>query len=168
MGGSRWLARGAAAGAAGTTALNAVTYLDMVLRARPASSTPSDTVERLSGLVGVDVPGEGEERQNRVDGLAPLLGLATGVGVGVLLGAARAVGWRPRPWTEVLVASAVALVGANAPMTALGISDPRSWSAPDWVADVIPHLAYGIVAAGTLHAMADKSRSVARQLFSSG
>jgi hypothetical protein len=31
------LARGAAAGAAGTTALNAVTYLDMAVRARPAS-----------------------------------------------------------------------------------------------------------------------------------
>ncbi len=40
---------GAAAGAAGTTALNAVAYLDMAVRGRPASSTPEDTVERLSG-----------------------------------------------------------------------------------------------------------------------
>jgi hypothetical protein len=31
---------GAAAGAAGTTMLNTVTYLDMVARARPASTTP--------------------------------------------------------------------------------------------------------------------------------
>jgi hypothetical protein len=36
--------RGVAAGAAGTTALNAVTYLDMVLRGRGASSTPEESV----------------------------------------------------------------------------------------------------------------------------
>ncbi len=39
---------GAAAGAAGTTALNVVTYLDMAVRGRPASSTPEMTVEKLS------------------------------------------------------------------------------------------------------------------------
>ncbi|HEV7623003.1 MAG TPA: hypothetical protein VGO26_02625 [Amnibacterium sp.] len=39
---------GSAAGADGTTALNAVAYLDMVLRARPASSTPETSVERLA------------------------------------------------------------------------------------------------------------------------
>ena len=37
--GTRLLA-GIAAGAAGTTALNATTYLDMALRGRPASRTP--------------------------------------------------------------------------------------------------------------------------------
>jgi hypothetical protein len=36
---------GAAAGAAGTTALNTVTYLDMAVRGRPTSSTPEDIVE---------------------------------------------------------------------------------------------------------------------------
>ena len=39
-----WMLRGAAAGAAGTTALNVVTYLDMAVRGRPASSTPERTV----------------------------------------------------------------------------------------------------------------------------
>lgn len=38
---------GAAAGAAGTPALNAVTYADMVVRARAASSVPPDTVKKL-------------------------------------------------------------------------------------------------------------------------
>ncbi len=38
---------GAAAGAAGATALNALTYVDMAVRGRPASSTPETTVERL-------------------------------------------------------------------------------------------------------------------------
>jgi hypothetical protein len=54
--GASTLVRGAAAGAVGTTALNTATYLDMVLRARPASSTPQDTVEKLSDKAGVEVP----------------------------------------------------------------------------------------------------------------
>jgi len=66
---SRGALRGAAAGAAGTTALNAVTYLDMVLRGRGTSSTPEDTVEKLSDKIHVPVPGEGDERVNRVSGL---------------------------------------------------------------------------------------------------
>jgi hypothetical protein len=37
--------KGAMAGAAGTTALNAVTYMDMVVRGRGASSTPEQVVE---------------------------------------------------------------------------------------------------------------------------
>src|SRR5690349_11542744 len=70
--------RGAAAGAAGTTALNAVTYLDMTIRARAASSTPEASVEKLSDKLGIGIPGEGKERDNRVQGLGPLLGIATG------------------------------------------------------------------------------------------
>jgi hypothetical protein len=38
---------GAAAGAAGTTGLNAVTYMDMAGRGRPVSGAPEDTVDRL-------------------------------------------------------------------------------------------------------------------------
>ena len=53
----RALAIGAAAGAAGTTALNAVTYLDMALRGRPTSDTPEQTVRRLSEVTHVPVPG---------------------------------------------------------------------------------------------------------------
>ena len=32
-------------------------------------------------------------------------------------------------------------------MTALGVDDPRSWSASSWLSDLVPHLAYGAVAA---------------------
>jgi hypothetical protein len=35
-------------------------------------------------------------------------------------------------------------------MTVLGVTDPRSWAAEDWVADVIPHLAYGALTAVVL------------------
>jgi hypothetical protein len=81
-----WALRGAAAGAAATTALNAVTYLDMVVRGRGTSSTPEDTVEKLAGKAHVDIPGDEEKRQNRLQGLGPLTGLVAGVGVGVLAG----------------------------------------------------------------------------------
>ena len=77
-----WLLRGAAAGAAGTSALNAVTYLDMVVRGRGTSSTPEQTVELLAEKAHVQIPGDDEKRSNRVQGLGPLTGLAAGVGVG--------------------------------------------------------------------------------------
>lgn len=46
------LLRGAAAGAAGATVLNAVTYLDMAVRGRPSSSTPEQLVETATDKVG--------------------------------------------------------------------------------------------------------------------
>jgi hypothetical protein len=44
---------GLVAGAAGTTALNAITYLDMAIRGRPASDTPERTIERLSEVTHI-------------------------------------------------------------------------------------------------------------------
>lgn len=148
----RWSAvlRGAAAGAAGTTALNTVTYLDMVLRGRGTSSTPEDTVEKLSDIAGVAVPGEGDTRANRVSGLGALTGIASGVGVGVVLGIVRGAGWRPGFVPGTTAATLGALIGTNGPMTALGITDPPTWPASSWVSDVVPHLAYGAVTAAVL------------------
>ncbi len=145
----RGLLVGAAAGAAGTTALNAATYLDMVLRARPASSTPEKSVEKLAEAVGVPIPGDDEQRSARVAGLGPMLGIATGVGVGALVGVARAAGIRTGGVVGTLLAAGVALVASNAPMTALGVTDPRTWSLTDWASDVLPHLAYGAVTHAT-------------------
>jgi hypothetical protein len=150
MGGFRSALAGAAAGAAGTTALNAVTYLDMAVRARPTSSTPEDTVEKLADKAHVGIPGQGEDRDNRLAGLGPLSGIVTGVGVGTLLGLARQLGWRPSPVVGAVAATVLALVGANGPMTALGITDPREWNLDAWLSDVVPHVAYGAVTAATL------------------
>ncbi|MGI8433559.1 MAG: hypothetical protein ACR2LE_02305 [Nocardioidaceae bacterium] len=141
---------GAAAGAAGTTALNAVTYVDMALRGRPASSTPEETVKTLSERTGVPVPGEGDEQQNRISGLGPLTGLLAGVGVGALLGLTRAAGWRPGVSTATGAATVAALIGTNGPMTVLGVTDPRSWPASSWVADIVPHVAYAGVTVAVL------------------
>lgn len=141
--------RGAAAGAAGTTALDAVTYLDMAVRGRPASSTPEQSVEALSRRAGLPVPGDGDSRPNRVRGVAALLGLATGVTIGGLIGAVDAAAdgalGRLPLGTGGLLVGGVALVAANGPMAALGVSDPRDWSPADWLSDVVPHLAYGLV-----------------------
>jgi hypothetical protein len=157
----RALLAGAAAGAAGTTALNAVTYLDMALRGRAASSTPEDTIDRLAGIAGTTIPGEGEVRQHRVSGLAALTGLMTGVGVGALAGLLTTRLRLPLPMLSVLIGAA-AMAGSNIPMTALGVTDPRTWNATGWISDVIPHLAYGTVTAAVLTALTDGYPAVHR------
>jgi hypothetical protein len=147
-----WALRGAAAGAAGTTALNAVTYLDMATRGRGTSSTPEQTVEKLAEKAHVAIPGEGETRENRLQGLGPLTGLAAGVGMGVVVGLARAAGFRSQPLVGAALTTVGVLIGTNGPMTVLGITDPRTWSATDWISDVVPHLAYGAVVKTTMDA----------------
>jgi hypothetical protein len=151
---TRWLLHGAAAGAAGTTALDIVTYLDMAVRGRGASRTPERTVERIADKAHLPIPGDAETRGNRVSGLGPLLGLAMGVGGGAALGALRAAGLRPPlPVTAALTAGGV-MAAANGPMAVLGITDPRAWSTVDWLSDAIPHAAYGLVTAWTLRELA--------------
>ena len=147
-----WMLRGAAAGAAGSTALNAVTYLDMAVRGRGTSSTPEDTVEKLAETAHVPIPGEGDIRQNRVQGLGPLMGLVAGIGVGVLGGIVRASGYRSATPVGVTLTTLGVLVAANGPMTALGVTDPRTWSTTDWVSDLVPHLVYGVVVKTTMDA----------------
>ena len=146
---------GAAAGAAGTTALNAVSYVDMAVRGRPTSSTPEKTVEALSDKTGIPVPGDEDAEQNRVSGLGPLTGILAGVGIGGLLGVARAAGWRPRLATSAAAATFGALAGTNGPMTLLGVTDPRTWPAKSWIVDLVPHLAYGVVTAAVLERLDD-------------
>lgn len=140
--------RGLVAGAAGTTALNAVTYLDMAVRGRPPSSTPEQSVQRMADAVQISL-GEGKTAENRKAGIGPLLGYA--VGIGVATGYALLIRGRRVPWpVSGLALTALAMVAANAPMTVTGLTDPRQWSAADWAADVIPHLAYGAAAASVL------------------
>jgi hypothetical protein len=147
-----WALRGAAAGAAGTTALNVVTYLDMTLRGRAASATPERTVQQLADRAHVQVPGEGDQRENRLQALGALTGLASGVGIGVLVALVRAAGFRSSPPVGTALTTAGVLLATNGPMTALGITDPRTWSRTDWVSDLVPHLAYGLVVKTTMDA----------------
>lgn len=153
---------GAAAGAAGTTALNAVTYLDMAVRARPASDTPERTVQRLAELAGVEIPGEPEQRQARLSALGALTGIVAGVGVGALYGLAQGLGLGLSTRSGAAVATATVLAAANGPMVLLGVTDPRSWSGRDWLADLVPHAAYGAVTAATYAAATSRRRGVFR------
>lgn len=145
------LLSGAVAGAAGTTTLNVITYLDIAVRGRPTSTTPERTVDALARLFHVTVPGTGDVLANRLSGLGALTGYAAGIGMGLILGLAYALGWRPGLLVATLVATALALLGTNGPMTILGVTDPRTWSVVDWISDVVPHLGYGVVTAFVLH-----------------
>jgi hypothetical protein len=124
----------------------------MALRARPASVTSQQAVDTIADRTGHPVPGEGEEKDNRLGGLGPLAGIATGVGIGVVAGLCRPVLIRvPAPVAAVLVGVA-AMVAADGPLVGLHLTDPRKWSGADWASDVIPHLAYGVVTYATLRA----------------
>jgi hypothetical protein len=74
---------GLAAGAVGTIALDVVTYLDMVVRARPASSLPAEVAGAIVKRAGVEPAG------NRRSGLGALFGYGVGLGVGGAYGLLR-------------------------------------------------------------------------------
>lgn len=138
--------RGAAAGAAGTTALNAVTYLDMAVRARPASDIPQRAVAKLAEDAGLDIPGKAEdEKDRRLAGLGPLAGIATGVGIGAAAGFLSPVIGRLPTVVGGPLLGAAAMAGSDLPLSKLGLTDPSTWTTTDWLSDIVPHLAYGLV-----------------------
>jgi hypothetical protein len=87
------LRAGVIAGAAGTTALNVVTYLDMALRARPASELPAKAAGEVTGRAGIEL-GTGKAGESRRDAIGALLGYATGLGVGALYALVTAMVYR--------------------------------------------------------------------------
>ena len=143
----RNLLRGAAAGAAATTALNAVTYADMAARGRPASSVPEQAVERMAEQSGHPVSGEGEVRQNRLEGLGALGGIATGVGIGAVAGLFRPVFAHLPTLLGATILGGAAMAAADVPLQQMKLTDVASWSPSDWASDIVPHAAYGVVAA---------------------
>ena len=147
---------GIAAGALGTAALNVATYADMVLRGRPSSEMPSKLVQNLATRFGIEpLAAEGEEADNRRSGAGALLGFVNGIGVGVAYGALRPA------IRDVPVLLAGALVGAAAmalsdvPAAKTGATDPSTWGAEGWLADIVPHLLYGLTVASTFDALDD-------------
>jgi hypothetical protein len=154
------LLRGAVAGAAGTTALNAATYLDMAVRGRASSSAPQDLVEAVAGRADVEIPGKGDERDNRLAGLGPLSGIGVGVAVGaaagLLLSALRKRGIAPPAPIAAVLIGAAAMASSDVPLKLFGISDPAEWEARDWAADAVPHLAYGLVTYAAISTWGDQ------------
>ncbi|MFB7177297.1 hypothetical protein ACFCYI_06285 [Streptomyces sp. NPDC056257] len=146
----RPIVHGAVAGLAGTTALNMAGYVDIVLRGRPISDTPEITVRSLAEKLHVRIPGDDEIRENRVAGLGPLMGYTVGMGMGVALSLVQAAGLLPTKTSRYAFASVFALTVTNVPIFILGISDPRTWTAADWVSDIIPHGVFAVVTVGVI------------------
>ena len=144
--------RGLAAGAAGTTFLNAATYLDMAVRGRDASSVPEQTVEALADTLGATIPGKGSARANRVTGYGALSGTATGLAVGLAASVARASGLRLPAPVAAVATGAAAMAASDGATAGFGISDPRTWTTEDWLADALPHLAFGVATQAVLRA----------------
>lgn len=159
----RHLVHGLAAGAVGTAVLNTVTYLDMAMRARPSSDVPAQTVDKMADLAGVTLAAEGHDSQKaetRREAIGALLGYATGFGVGVVYGLLRPGPLRRLPRSVAGVGIAAAATASTvAPYRALGVSDPRTWPAKSWAADIIPHLCYGWATAAAFDALHDGSNS---------
>ncbi|MBQ1046983.1 hypothetical protein KBX50_00620 [Micromonospora sp. C51] len=141
------LTDGLIAGAVGTAALNIVTYLDMTARARPASQTPEQSAGKLAGAVHLSL-GPPQQADNRRSGLGALLGY--GLGAAATVGFALLARGRRQP----LLRAATLLGGglmtlSDGSLTLLGVTDPRTWRRVDWLADIVPHLTFGLTAAAT-------------------
>jgi hypothetical protein len=95
---------------------------------------------------GHPVPGEGEARQNRLEGLGALSGIATGVGIGALAGLMRPLLAHLPTLLGATLLGGAAMAAADVPLQRLKLTDVGAWSASDWASDVVPHLAYGVVA----------------------
>jgi hypothetical protein len=151
----RALLLGAAAGAVGTVALDVTSYADMLVRGRAPSQMPAQLADKLAKAVGISLANDGDERkaENRKAALGALLGYGVGVGVGAGYGVVRALAEDvPLP-----VASgglgAAAMAMADVPLVALGLTNPTDWGLGGWLADIIPHLAYGTATAVTYEAL---------------
>lgn len=148
------LLRGAAAGAAGTTALNATTYLDIAVRARPPSDAPERLVAAVADAAGVRMPGGRRERGRRLSAAGALTGTATGIGFGGVTGLLRAAGVRLPTAVGGPLLGLAAMAATDGALAVLRISDPRRWSVADWAASAVPHLVYGVTTHATLVALA--------------
>ena len=149
----RTIVAGAIAGATGELALNVVSYADMLVRARPSSSMPGKTAGRLADLAGVELarPGERAEiTETRREASGALLGYGMAVATAVAYALLRRVGLRlPVPLGGLMMGGAAMAVSDSA-ATALGATDPKTWGVSGWLADIIPHLAFGLTAAAIL------------------
>jgi uncharacterized membrane protein len=155
------LNRGLLAGAAGTAVLNAITYADMAVRGRDASDLPEKAVERFADALDAEIPGSRRERSNRVTALGALTGTASGLAIGLAAATARSAGLRPPAALEAVAIGAGAMAATDGPTALLGLTDPKTWTAQDWISDAIPHLGYAIAAAAVLRAT-DEGRDAVR------
>lgn len=141
---------GIIAGAAGSSALNIATYLDMAVRGRAASTVPGDLAEYMLGAVGIELSTPDDEqpeeaKENRKSAAGALFGYVSGLGIGALYGAvAPHIRDMPLPVRGV-VAGLGAMAASDVPAIATGVTDPAEWGAAGWASDAAFHVLYGIV-----------------------
>ncbi len=125
---------GLVAGAVGTAALNIATYVDMVIRGRPASEVPAKLAGAMTERLGINLGGEGQHAgaavEHRRTGLGALMGYVTGLGVGAVYGVLRPLlRYVPLPLTGATVGLA-AMAVSDIPATLLGATDPAGCLMP--------------------------------------
>ncbi len=143
------LATGLLAGAAGTLALDIYTYADIFSSARPPSTLPATTVQKLAQGMGLSaLASDDEAAANRRNGAGALLGYGVGLGAGVGYAAVRPAfeGWLPWPIAGVLLGASTLIVSEGA-ANALGATDWSEWTSSEWLADIIPRTLYGLIVA---------------------
>jgi hypothetical protein len=139
---------GALAGAAGTSVLDAVTYIDMGVRGRPPSELPDKMVRKLAEMAGCDElakPAEelDDKTKNQRTGIGALLGYADGFGSGALYGMVRPY-MRDVPWFWAGIGLAgLTMLMSEGLAAKLGQTDPSSWPISSWIEDIVPRCAYG-------------------------
>jgi hypothetical protein len=152
----RHVVLGIVGGAVGTAALNITTYGDMVLRGRGESNVPSTMVKNVAEAAGIGaLASDDEATAHRRSALGALLGYANGIGVGAAYGAIRPALRGVPVLLAAVAAGAAAMALSDVPIAKTGASDPRTWTAADWAADAIPHLAYGLALALSFDALHD-------------
>jgi predicted outer membrane lipoprotein len=156
------LIAGLAAGAAGTAALNITGYLDMLVRGRPASDLPARVAGEMAAEVGLplDFPAPRQagsvtpaQVDNRREAVGALLGYSNGIGFGLAYGLARLFIPRLPLWLSGAILGGAAMAASDIPATGMRLTDPQQWSTADWIADVLPHAAFGVVTALTFEAL---------------
>jgi len=169
------LIAGAAAGAAGKAALDLASNVDMLVRRRPASNVPAKVADRLisgtqaslRGPVADDPrPPDGPDEGERDEGEQPgpreraagaMSGYAIGLGLGVAYALVRAragAADAPRAAVGGLALAALAMASSDVPAVATGATtNPRGWTRSAWLADLLPHAAYGLVTALTTESL---------------
>lgn len=154
---------GLLAGAAGSTALNAVTYLDQAATGDAPTASPAGTSVTEAARQTTDAAGK-QADSARARALGPLGGLGIGVGVGAVAGAIRGANATPHPVVAAIVTGAAAMaVGDGAAVASGGAR--RDWASPANLArDLVAHLAYGAVTGYALHRMLDPHTPVVSRL----
>jgi len=150
--------RGMVAGAMGTVALDITTYMDMVIRGRSSSNATSKLVDTIAEKIRLPLSSQGvgsqdQTAQNRESALGALLGYVNGLGAGCIYGMLRSQSDEiPIPLAGTLV-GLTAMAASDVPLVTLGVSNPKTWGISGWLADLIPHLVYGIVTVATYEAL---------------